>query len=127
MFRVRSPVALCSEKRILAAIARIGFPATETPVKAKRRTFKSVATSIVFTIRARLGTSVVYHTHILTFLTQTSRRSLAGAARVERRNRRGIARGPAAAGSQRKGPVITYSHRMLYPLASHLLCILSVK
>ncbi|KZT69318.1 hypothetical protein DAEQUDRAFT_745317 [Daedalea quercina L-15889] len=43
-----------TEQRILAAIARIGFPAVaDSPVKARRRTFKSVALSIAFIARSR--------------------------------------------------------------------------
>ncbi|TFY56456.1 hypothetical protein EVJ58_g7633 [Rhodofomes roseus] len=42
-----------TEHRILAAIARIGFPAADPPVKAKRRTLRSVAMSIAFIARSR--------------------------------------------------------------------------
>ncbi|KAH9927002.1 uncharacterized protein B0H18DRAFT_306413 [Fomitopsis serialis] len=42
-----------TEQRILAAIARIGFPAEGPPIKAKRRTLRSVAISITFIARLR--------------------------------------------------------------------------
>ena len=45
-------LTVSSEEKILAAVARIGFP-SQVPVKEKKRTLRTVAYTVLFLHRAR--------------------------------------------------------------------------